>query len=465
MAGGSDGVEPMGLDFKLRDFAYPFAILEQRLAFDRHPYLPPDEIQAYQLARLKTVTAHAYGRVPYYRRLFDSHGVHPSEITTLSDLAGLPCLDKATLARSFDQLTATHADAYGPRELQTSGTTGGRVRFLVDRASNILEFVYYWRFWGWHGYRLGDRFAELSAESFLPIEQHARTHFVFNPLLNRVLINSLLLSRASLDSYVDILRRSKPLFLKGLPSNLYVLALLCNEVKNHGIRFRAIFSQGENLSPRQRSLIEQVFAAPVFDSYGHLERTAAISQCPRGRYHVHADYGFVELVKPDRECQLPVVLSPGQSVAEVVGTSLHNLAMPLIRYRTGDLVIVDARQARCSCGRWFPVVESIVGRSTDVVITPDRRAITALYVALDRVPGIACAQIVQEAMDTLMVSVAPSSEEVAGVDDLITRTLHAFTGPEMKIVVRHVPLQELRPANGRKFQTVVSHLDPSLLMG
>jgi len=242
-----------------------------------------------------------------------------------------------------------------------------------------------------------------------------------------------------------------------------VLALLCNEVQDHGIRFRAVFSQGENLRPQQKTLIEQVFAAPVYDSYGHLERTVAISQCPWARYHIHADYGFVELVKPEREPVLPIQLSPEQSVAEVLGTSLHNLSMPLIRYRTGDLVIVDSRQTRCPCGRTFPLVHAILGRNTDVVITPDRRAITALYVALDRIPHVACAQIVQESLDTLVVRVA-SAGEVAGLDDQIVRALHAFTGPAMRVVVRHCRPDELRPSDGGKLQTVVSHVDPAILM-
>ena len=207
-----------------------------------------------------------------------------------------------------------------------------------------------------------------------------------------------------------------------------------------------------------------LFTTPVYDSYGHLERTVAISQCPSGRYHIHADYGFVQLIKPEGDCQVPIRLEAEQSVAEVVGTSLHNLSMPLIRYRTGDLVIVDSRQTRCPCGRAFPIIHSIVGRTTDVGITPDKRAITALYVALDRIPNVACAQIVQESLDTLAVNVVPISRNVTGLDDLIVKSIHAFTGTKMKVVVRHCQVDDLHVAKGRKLQTVVSQIDPALLL-
>jgi phenylacetate-CoA ligase len=448
----------MGLDFKIRDFAYPLSILDQKSEFDRHSYLSLTELETYQLSRFKQTLSHAYEKIPYYRKLFDAHHVHPSQIAGLADSTAIPFLTKDTLSRSFGELTALDAANYRPQRLHTSGTTGAKVSFLVDRSSNVLEFVHYWRFWGWHGYRLGNRFAELSAESFLPIEENTFNYFLFNPLLNRVLINSLLLSRANLGTYLDLFKNSKPLFLKGLPSNLYVLALLCREIGNHGIRFRAIFSQGENLFPHQRELIEDVFASPLYDSYGHLERTAAISQCPFGSYHVHADYGLVQFVEPADFPVLAVPLEPGQSVAEIVGSSLHNLSMPLIRYRTGDLVILDSRQKRCACGRTFPLVHSIIGRDTDIVITPDKRAVTALYTALNRMPNLACGQIVQESIDTLVVKVVPKDKGLGDTSEAIIKVLHSFTGPAMRVLVRFCEAEELYASQGKKFKAIVSTL-------
>jgi phenylacetate-CoA ligase len=374
----------VGLDFHVRDFAYPLAMMKAKRQFDRNPYLPSGELEAYQWHKLERIVAHAYANVPYYRRVFQVSGLHPSDLRAPSDVARLPFLSKPILAQSFAALTADNVHAYRPMELRTSGTTGQPVRFLVDHSANVLEFVYYWRLWGWHGYRLGTHFAELSAESFLPIEANRERYGRHDRLLGRLLLNSLLLSRANTRAYVALLQRHRPRFLKGLPSNLYVLALLCDGLGNHGITFRAIFAQGENLLAHQRELIERVFASPVCDCYGHLERTVAIAQCPHGRYHIHADYGLVELVAPEHDVELAWPLGPGQTVREVVGSSLHNLSMPLIRYRTGDLVIVDSRKGSCPCNRSFPIVDAILGRNTDIVVTPDGRAITALYVALDR---------------------------------------------------------------------------------
>ena len=454
----------MGLDFRIRDFAYPFAMLKAKRRFDRQQYMPSAALEDYQLSRVLTIVSHAYKNVPYYRGLFDANAIHPSQLAGLSDCSRIPFLTKDILSRSFADLSAANAHAYKPMTLHTSGTTGGQVKFLVDRASNILEFVYYWRFWGWHGYRIGNRFAEFSAQRFTPIEKNADRYFELNPLINRLLLNSLLLSKANVRTYVGMFNRFQPLFLKGLPSNLYVFALLCSEVPNHGISFRAVFSQGENLFPHQRKLIAEVFSSPVFDSYGHLERTAAISQCPSGSYHIHADYGFVELVKHRPGVRFTAPLRSGQSVFEVVGTSLHNLSMPLLRYKTGDLVILDSGHGRCPCNRTFPVVHSIIGRDSDIVVTAEGRAVTALYVALDRLPGIACGQIVQESRDTLVVRIAARPDAGAGLHHAVAETIHSFTGPSMKVIVRNCQMDEVYATDGAKFKSIVSHVNPLSLL-
>jgi phenylacetate-CoA ligase len=454
----------MGIDFKLKDFAYPVALVRMRRAFERNQALTADELAQQQWRSFVRIASHAYQNVPYYRRLFDSSGFTPSRLDSRADASALPYLTKSILSRSFAELSANNADRYRSAELRTSGSTGAQVRFLVDKRSNVLEFTYYWRFWGWHGYRLGDRVAELSAESFVPLTKHRDCLFKLSRSTNRVLVNSLLLSRANARAYVALFKRLRPKFLKGLPSNLYVLALLCKDLGEVGITFRAVFSQGENLSPRQRRLIEEVFSTPVYDSYGHLERTVAISQCPQQRYHVHTDYGFTEFVKPGQDVQLPLELSDSRAVFEIVSSSLHNLAMPLLRYKTGDLAILDAGQKSCPCGRAFPLVHAIIGRETEIVVTPDKRAVTALYVALDRIAGLTSAQIVQESLDTLIVRVVLGTAERSFVQHEVVRAIHAFTGPAMRVIVRECSLEEIHAGSGGKFKSLVSHVDPLSLL-
>jgi len=445
----------MGLDFRIQDFAYPLAIMKQKSFFDKTQWWGLRELESYQLGRLKTVLVQASEHVPYYRDLFRHYGLKPSDICSFADFKKVPFLTKNIIQHDGDLLVADNADQFKPRWVSTSGTTGGRIKLCMDKSSNILEFVYYWRFWGWAGYRLGDTFAEISAERFLPFEKNKGRFFEYQPLGRRLLLNSLLLSKANAARYVKILNKFKPKFLKGLASNLYALALMVGEQCGDGIYFEAVFSQGENLLKYQREKIEKTFSCKIHDSYGHMERTVTISECPKGNYHVNMDYGLLE-IEPVNDIDVAGGLNGDEYVGEIVGTGLHNYAMPLIRYRTGDWVKVRRNPEECPCGRKFPTVLSVLGRDTDIIVTPDGRMITALYVAFDRTPGILKGQIIQEARDALLVRVAVSHVDEKKLVCDLEKNIRYFTGEAVRIRIELWDLAQF-PSAG-KFKNVISEI-------
>ena len=448
----------MGLDFRARDFLYPLSIFKLASSFKNNQWLAPEELRDYQLKRLRIILEHAHKNVPYYRNLFKNNGIIPSDIKTTGDLSIIPPLTRDILRNNFQQLLADNFKKYKPTLQHTSGTTADQIKFYTDKTSNVLEFVYYWRFWGWAGYRLGDIFAELSAQFFTPYEEKKNLFCHFEHNTRRLLVNSLLISRKNYTEYEKIFKKHKPLFLKGLPSNLYMLALVFNGQNNHGISFKAIFSQGENLLKYQRDMIEKTFSCKVFDSYGHMERTMVISQCPLGAYHVHADYGVAEFIKL-KESNF-VTLDSSSYVAEIFGTSLHNFAMPLIRYQTRDYARVPVVQEICPCKRSLPTVISLEGRSIDVVITPDNRAVTALYVAFDRTPGILFGQIIQESLNKLVVRVVP--EPGVELDKALIKNLRDFVGDKMGIEIIHEPMEKIKGEGTEKFKVIISKVSQQL---
>jgi phenylacetate-CoA ligase len=443
----------MGIHFTFRDFAFPVEILRLRRSFADHPWWSAEPMERYQLEKLRETLRHAVRHVPYYRRLFAERRLAADDIRTLADLKTLPLLTKFELRSQLSELTAQDARRWRPRLARTSGSTGSSVSFYLDKASNVLEFVHYWRFWGWAGYRLGDRFAELSTEEFLPFERHAETLSRFERAAGRLLLNSFLLSRARRDAWIRTLEDYRPRFLKGLPSNLYVLAMLLGE-RPKGLALKAVFSQGEQLLSHQRQRIEDVFRCPVLDAYGQMERTAAITQCPSGRYHIHSDYGLVELV------EVPGVESPGSEsrIVEIIATTLYNRVMPLVRYRTGDYAEVTDGALPCPCGRGFPVVESILGRQSDIVISSDGRAITALYVLLDRVPGILLGEILQDRIDHLSLRIACDPKEKDRIEGELRCQLRRFLGSAVRVDFRYESVDEILRDRPAKFRVVRSQI-------
>ncbi|MBI1857760.1 MAG: phenylacetate--CoA ligase family protein, partial [Candidatus Melainabacteria bacterium] len=348
----------MSIDFKMKDFFYPFSILKFRNFLEKSQWFSLEEFIAYQENRLQEIINHAYEHVPYYRDLFDKLKLKPSEIRVLDDLKKLPLLTKKDLRNNFNELQAKDMKEFNPKLIYTSGTSGDRLGFFVDKPSNILEFSYYWRHWSWAGYHLGDRFAEFSSSFFMKQKDEiSNSLFYFSKFSNRLLLNSLSISKDNVEPYVNILKKYKPSFLKGLPSVLFYFSKFLKEKAILDLKFKAIFSQGEILLDSHKKFIENVFNCKVYNSYGHMERTVAICECPYGGMHINPEYGVFETVDN--------VSSSEGYTGKVIGTSLHNFSMPLIRYEVGDYIEVE-KGARCPCGREMSLVSKIHGRKEDV---------------------------------------------------------------------------------------------------
>jgi len=423
-----------------------------RYFFERSQWFTREELSDFQEQRLRVIVEHANRHVPYYRELFKRLSLTPADIRTVSDLAQLPSLRKDVVRSEFKRLQADDKLRYRPRLEQTSGTSGEPLRFLLDKPSNVLEFVYYWRHWSWAGYQLGARFAELSSSYFLRSPQLREQPAVFQRAVGRLLLNSLELSPARVGHYVDAIRRYRPLYLKGTPSALSYFTFFLQENGISDLSFRAVFSTGEMLLPRQRVQIEAALHTKVYDSYGHMERTVAVSECPQGGYHIVPEYGILELVEH----------TPGDGgtrLARIVGTSLHNWSMPLLRYEVGDVAELLDSDEPCLCGRAAPRIRRIVGRLNDVVVTPEGRVVTALFVALDDTPGILMGQFVQETRDRLRIRVVKGTGFTQATEENLRHRVQQFLGPVIRLEFEYLSQDDLRRDCPGKIRVVVSHVN------
>ena len=418
------------IDFTLRDFCHPVAIARLGRSFAHHLSLPHAAWQEWRDERLRETVA-AAARCPFWRERFAAAGVAPAEIRTAADLRRLPVLRKEEVRAGGTALHAADASRHAARPAFTSGTTGNPVPFLIDRHARVLEFVYYWRHWGQAGYRLGQRFAQLNAQHFLRRGWRERVAH-WQPHLRRLMLNSAALRRGNAHEFIAAMRAHKVRFLKGLASPLFWLADLVGERGLEAPRLVALFSTGENLVPARRARIEAVFGARVLDSYGLLEQAASISECPAGGYHVNSDYALHEFAPT--EWRTP----DGAPLHAILGTTLHNRSMPLLRYDVGDLVELAGPDAPCRCGGTLPLVRAVHGRTEDAVLTPDGRCVTALFVVPDEVPGVAGVQFLQDEPLHLRIRVVPTAEFDAGREREFVAWAQALVGPALRITLERV---------------------------
>jgi phenylacetate-CoA ligase len=442
----------MAIDFRIRDFFYPVGILKLKYILERTQWLPPDELRAYQEKRLSFIIKQAYNHVPYYRCLFKGLKLRPSDIRRVDDLKKLPLLTKSTARDAGSDLHADNADKYHPVTYTTSGTAGSPLQFYLDKGANSLEFVYYWRHWGWAGFKLGDRFAELGSQYFLRRKNLGEVTFSWQPHLRRLMLNSGQISFCRAKEMVEAIRKYRPKFLKGMASAVYFLALSLKEAGINDISFKAIFSTGEVLTPRYRMMAEMVFSCPILDSYGHMERTVTVCQCLEGGYHINSDYGILELENIRTSANGKNVLG------RVIGTSLYNMSMPFIRYDVGDHIEIFVEQRTCPCGRGLPLVKAIHGRNEDIIVTPDGRFITSIFILPEFVEGIHFVQFVQESKTELCINVVPGNKWNKEKEGELSVYVRKLVGPEVYIRIACVTSEDIIKDASGKCRTVISRV-------
>lgn len=411
------------------------------------------ELGAYQDERLRAIVKHAYEAVPFYRRRFDEYKLKPSDIRGHDDLPKLPLLTRADIRTHFDDLRSRSVSRGSMRTGHTSGTTGTPLTVGYDADTVWMAYAALDRHYRWAGCRLardGDRIAVARGNVIVPLEQKRPPFWRMNRYQNQMVLSSFHLSKQNLPAYFDALARFQPAVLDGYPSTLYVLAKFLQS-RGETFPLRAAITSSETLYDFQRQVIEERFACRVFDYYALAERVVFSGECERHEgHHLAMEYGVAEVVDGQGH---PV---PPSSVGKLVGTSLHNMAMPLIRYVTNDMT--NVREKSCSCGRGLKIMDDVTTKAEDMLTLKDGRLIspsvlTHPFKPLDCIEG---SQIVQMDRDSVIVRLIPGPAYTKEHTRHLVTELQARLGDDVRIEVQMV--DRLEPAANGKFKWVISHV-------
>ena len=426
---------------------------EFRDLFAKTEWLSRSELESYQDERLRAVVSHAYRTVPYYQRLFDGCRLKPEDIRGRADLPKIPLLTRDDIRSNFDDLRSTDVPRRQMRTGHTSGTTGTPLTVGYDRDTVWATYAAFDRHYRWaecHMGRDGDPIAVARGNVIVPLEQTSPPFWRHNRQHKQLLLSSFHMSRANLPVYFDALREYRPAVLDGYPSTLYVLARFLQS-RGETFPLRAAITSSETLYDFQRQLIEERFACRVFDYFALAERAVFSGECDHHQgHHIAMEYGLAEVVDTEGR---PV--SPG-TPGRLVGTTLHNKAMPLIRYVTNDVTAL--RDASCTCGRGLELMEDVTTKAEDILTLPDGRLISPSVLTHPFKPlhCIEGSQIVQTARDSVTVRIIPGHGYTQELTDHLVNELTTRLGSDVRIDVRMVDRLETS-ANG-KFKWVISHV-------
>jgi phenylacetate-CoA ligase len=390
-----------------------------------HEFADPVERHARQ-NRLLTTLFNEARHVPAYAvaasRPFDDALAHLK--------TAFPIIDKTeVLEHQSDFLRHGRRPAHRLNVAETSGTTGTPLDVYRSFHSMLTEEAFLLQHWQWTGWRPGRKQAVLRGDTIVPIQRRRPPFWFEDHMGDQLVLSTRHLDRDTAPAFADAIHTFGATQLRAYPSAAYELAVQC-EASRMPLRFESVITGSEMLYDFQRERIERVFGARVHDFYGMAERVAFAAECEHGRMHVNPEYGVVEIVNAHGE--------PTDGEGTLVGTSLHNFLMPLIRYRMND----TARWSRepCPCGRTYPVIERIGGRLADQLFDLDDRPVncTMIGFAFDGMHNIRKAQVAQVAADQWVIRIVPapdySAEDGARVLNKLSRDVSPRVSARIELV-------------------------------
>jgi phenylacetate-CoA ligase len=403
-----------------------------------------DRWAEWQAERLASLLERAARSVPYYRE-FWSREERVSGKARPTELSDWPVLPKEAVKRRPEAFVRDDCDLSSLYRERTGGTTGSPMSvYLTQEALRDWYALFEARGRRWNGVSRHDRWAIFGGQLVAPFDRDRPPFWVRNYPGRQLYLSTHHLARRNAAAYVDALARFRPTHLVVYPSSVAALAgwMLEEGLTVPGVR--VIISNAEGLVENQRKAIEKAFGCPVRNTYGMAEMAASASECEVGSMHIWPEVGVIESIPSERP----------EDGEKIVLTGLLNDGMPLIRYEVGDRLSGSAEPVACPCGRGLPIMRDVLGRSNDMVRTPDGRKVFWLNSAFYDLP-IREAQVIQETADRLRVLAVPGPAYTSETTEQLVQRLIQRVG-RMRIDVELVELVP-RKSNG-KFRGVVSML-------
>lgn len=361
-----------------------------------------EEQRLQQEKQLQNMIRFAYGNVPYYHKLFKELGISPEDIRTLENLEKLPILTKDIIKANYEDFKPVNLSSMKYYKKATGGSTGTPFKFRFSKPDRFLSAAILYRGWSYGGYALGDKMVLLAGSALNIGTESSIIKNIHEVTRNLKKLSSFDMGVQDMENYTKIINSFNPRFLRGYASSIDFYAKYLD--KSEQVKFDAVFTTAEKLYPHMRKNIENKFSCDVFDGYGLHDGGVTAFECQEHNgLHIDTERSIMEIVDENR-CQLE------KGTGRIIATSLHNFAMPFIRYDTGDLgnVIDDV----CGCGRESKLLKEVIGRQQEMLQTPEGKFVHGEFFThiFWEVKGVREFQVIQRSMENLLIKIVADED-------------------------------------------------------
>jgi phenylacetate-CoA ligase len=407
-------------DLNLRETTKLLAAL---IAGDRFlkdaPRWSRDELLAWQWERVLRLVGHAWKTVPFYRRHYEAAGFALGDLKTWDDFRRLPVVTKSDVIANYPHAMLRAGEA--PERLivsRSSGSSGQVLDICYDSRAMVTYLLA-----GLRLYRMGFDYRPWHTQLYVYTSPYPLSSLLglfpmrFVPTL------------APIETIAAEAERARPHLLVCYPSHLKQVAPALSEKGRS--RLRCVSVNSEMSTQAERDALARELGCPVLDEYSSEELTRIAAQCRCGRYHVFEDINYLETL-PSADAAAAGASSLGAS-GVVVGTNLHNFAMPMIRYVQNDIARLAGEASTCGCGWKFRELSDLQGRKNDSFLLPSGRELSSGFL-LDATYEILLTWrtaardfcLVQEARDRVVLEVVRGEGWSGEVAAAIARRFQGF---------------------------------------
>jgi len=352
-----------------------------------------DSIRKHQLENLKQITKYVYSSNAAYKKMFDAKGVHPADIKKLEDIEKLPFTNKETFRESYPlNLCCVPANQLAEMHM-SSGSTGTPVVMPYTPAdlnqwAECMARCYYMA-----GAAKGDT-VQITPSFGLFNGGFGMYHGAREAGLFIIPTGA-----GNTQRQIKLAKDFKTKVLTGVVSYGIRIMEVMQEMKEQLPDLKIGIFGAEIFTESMKKKIESGLGIEAFDIYGMTETggvgTLGMDCAAHNGIHVWQDHYYVEVL--NKETNKPV---PDGQFGELTITSLTRQALPVIRFRTGDLTKIISRE-KCACGRTHIRIAPITGRVDDMLIVKGVNFFPRqVEQALMQIPGVgANYQIIMEEID------------------------------------------------------------------
>lgn len=409
-------------------------------------------IRQLQFDRLKRVIDHAYAKTSYWRTVMKQRRIQNYDIRSLEDLQKFPLLNKETV-RAERELMVDRENRRRLMLVTTSGSTNEALQFFCDSHREAQINAARIRGHRWIGINKGEREMYFWG-SPIELSKQDRVKKLRDWLINDGLTNGFEIRPDLVHQYYNHWLHWRPKCIFGYPNSLRLMVLMA---RSEGIDLQTLRQFGltticttsEMLTEPDRQLISEAFGVPVYDSYGLREVGLIGHECSHQNMHTTDEHFILETIDPQ-------TLEPTDAEGELVVTNIYSTVMPIIRYRTGDMVQLSPEP--CQCGLGLNRLKVNGGRVADFVVTSDGRWIPGyafIYICRS-IPGITKFQVHQNANGQIrLLIVVDERFPTDGIDQAVTMLRKRLRSDDDVAVER---VEDIQPAISGKYRPVISQL-------